>query len=198
MFVRNPLPRDDGRILGVWHVLGAALLRHRGDSYLCALDEGRYFVSRLRRPAASIDAAFRQLKPPAVLRAEREGLDVRRQGEWFFVPTGVVGDRAIAMRRSTSIAALYGAKLIRAGVPLPEDRPKDNRHWVARYLAPLRPEDPPWVRGRVIHRRADSRGDDRKPGAPTREHRTLDLGEAWHVAVRNTEVMSWGMSGRFD
>ena len=74
---------------GYWHTLGGVLLRKGNDYYLCALDEGSYFVSHLSKPAESVHEAFDSLKPQAVKDAFAEGKNVKRQGEWFFIPTGM-------------------------------------------------------------------------------------------------------------
>ena len=74
---------------GYWHILGGVLLKKEDDTFLCALDEGSYFVAQLSEPAQTVEQAFESLKPEAVKQAMSKGLDVKRQGEWFFIPTGL-------------------------------------------------------------------------------------------------------------
>ncbi len=47
----------------------------------------RPFITRLPREAASINEAYEILKPVEVKDAESKGLEVKRQGAWFFIPT---------------------------------------------------------------------------------------------------------------
>jgi len=76
------------------HTLGESLVRVRDRYYLSGVDEtgrgrGMYFLAELRtdRPPASLREAFDFLKPKEVLGAEACGASVRRQGEWFAIPT---------------------------------------------------------------------------------------------------------------
>ncbi len=189
MFVPHARQDEPGVIQGAWHILGAVLLDHDGASYLCALDESRYFVSQLARPARSIDVAFRQLKPRIVRDAEQRGETVPRQGEWFFVSLGF--DDA-AMADAFLLTPAEFKKRIQRDAPIPETRAKDNRHHATLFIS----GDIVYARGRVMHKSVPLRQGAR--ATMTREHRTIDLGEIWHRAIHNTEVRSWGASGRFD
>ena len=82
----------DNYVVGYWHRLGGTLLRRGRNYYLSALDEGSYFVSLLPRKADTVFDAYNALKPGAVINAERNGIPVRRQGEWFFVKTDNTDD----------------------------------------------------------------------------------------------------------
>src|SRR5262249_7796591 len=77
---------DHGR--RVWHRVGSGVLRENGHDYLCSMDEGSYFVSQLYRRVRSVADAFASLNPREVVAAEEAGLEVKRQGEWFFIPVG--------------------------------------------------------------------------------------------------------------
>jgi hypothetical protein len=93
MFIEyhNTKPEDSERFSaeGYWHVLGGVLLGRDGKNFLCSLDENSYFVSQLSEPVGTVEEAFESLKPQSVKKAIKKGLDVKRQGEWFFVPTGM-------------------------------------------------------------------------------------------------------------
>ncbi|HZA49753.1 MAG TPA: hypothetical protein VE549_03370 [Myxococcaceae bacterium] len=57
----------------------------RKRHFLCGMDEQHLFVAELPRPVSGVSAAHRALKPHQVDAAEKRGLRVERQGEWFFV-----------------------------------------------------------------------------------------------------------------
>src|SRR5437870_7340388 len=77
------------------HTLGDAVVRVRDRLYISAVDEtgpwgrGMYFLAELvcDREPASIEEALDFLKPKVVREAEARGTHVRRQGEWFAIPT---------------------------------------------------------------------------------------------------------------
>lgn len=128
-----------------------------------------YFLTELPGPVETIEAAFEMLKPPEVKQAESEGLEVKRQGEWFFIPLPrlrlprkEVQKKAALPSRNGTLAHHYARDLVRANGDL-------------------------LVRGTVRHQRW---GD--------AEHRMLRLGEVWHMAAPNTQVASWGTAGRVD
>ncbi len=76
------------------HTLGDSVVRVRDRYYLSAVDEtgrgrGMYFFAELQtdRAPQTLAEAFDSLKPKVVLGAEARGANVRRQGEWFAIPT---------------------------------------------------------------------------------------------------------------
>src|SRR5258707_4968644 len=76
------------------HTLGDSVVRVRDRYYLSAVDEtgrgfGMYFLAELLtdRAPASLEDALNFLKPKVVREAEARGSNVRRQGEWFAIPT---------------------------------------------------------------------------------------------------------------
>lgn len=189
-----------------WHILGATLIRHYHKPwndepgewryYLCSLDEGTYFVSRLSRPAATVDSALWGLKPYKVQQAIRAGESVIRQGEWFFVPTGLA-DRDIAklanLERVSDLPGFLrsqkpaGIRHIRTTAhPLPTDNPSSNEHWCTHAV--IRGET--YARGKVIHR-------DPWSHTPTGEHRSVTL-RGWFRVYKNTELDSRSIGGKFD
>lgn len=186
------IPRDEWNAdfqSGCWHVLGAVLIRDdRGIHYLCALDEGRYFVSKLAAPATTVDEAIAGLKPDPVREAEAAGSPVVRQGEWFFIPTGK-DDAALAAELGTSKTKLRDTA---RPAPLPRDRTDSNVHEVRQYVTP---DGKRYARGNVFHRTPGWRGE---RGTITREHRTVNLGDTWHLVHANTQQEAWSMGGSFD
>lgn len=167
--------QDDLRFQsGAWHVLGSVVLYKNDRYYLASLDESRYFVSELSRKPRSVKDAFESLKPSVVRKAERKGVAVKRQGEWFFLPTSF-DDRAMADYDDLTLTQL---KSVSKPSPLPVRNPQSNQHVCRNFVA----------RGSLF-----ARGKVRHP-----EHRTLDLGDEWHEVHRNTELASWSQGGRFD
>jgi hypothetical protein len=166
---------------GSWHILGTVVVENEGKYFLCSLDEGRYFVSQLSRKPKNINHAFELLKPLQVRRAEKQGISVQRQGEWFFVSTGF-GDEAIAAllgRTRTSLRV--------SPSPLPKQEAQSNLHVCRHFDA----EGNTYARGKVYHKSPIN-------NRVTGEHKTLDLGEHWHLVFRNSELASWSQGGRFD
>lgn len=184
-----PTYRRDGDakerfVSGTWHVLGVVVLNWKNEFYLCSLDEGSYFVSQLPRQPKSVKDAFESLKPDEVKRAIRKGVEVKRQGEWFFIPTGM-DDAALAKKIGKTQKQL---KEVSAEMPLPA-RPESNLHLAGRLLN----HDDIFVRGMIRH---VWRLGNKYHG--TGEHKMLRLGDEWHVAYRNLEKASWSQGGRFD
>jgi len=83
----------DGKEHTRWeHLVGAALFKDAVNRvYLLSSTDasahwGRgYFLSVLPCEVNTIDEAFEALKPEIVKQSEKEGKEVRRQGEWFFI-----------------------------------------------------------------------------------------------------------------
>lgn len=58
-------------------------------------EDERYFVAQVSDSATSVTDALERLVPPEVRVAQSEGLDVKRQGDWFFIP---LTDEEVAQR----------------------------------------------------------------------------------------------------
>jgi hypothetical protein len=200
-------PEKNGFVSGVWHVVAACLIHINGRYLLSAIDEGSYFVSELSSPAESIHEAFALLKPREVRKAEAKGATVLRQGEWYFIPTGIRADRELG--RLLNLPSLGNVKI--DSLPRPKDstgRSLGNCHrcFVVEHHSEL------WARGTVRHQRETERyiqemrrspwhGDNGKlvpmpvksgfTYRATHEHAAVKLGKEWHRVYRNTEVGSW-------
>jgi len=221
MFIKNRTEHHEQYVEGHWHILGAVILENhtirreyindrrvkRGyrvkthpkeiSYYLCSLDEGSYFVAKLPVQPTSIQHAFECLKPQPVVLAEQEGKDVKRQGEWFFIPYKT--DRELADELGITIKAL-NEQAEMGFLPLVSDN--NNRH-VAKLL---KIGDKTYAKGRVFHRFPSFRSSQQTEGgepAPdwgrgTGQHRTVSL-DVWHEVHKNTELASWsGLTGRVD
>ena len=75
------------------HFTGASLFNVQGNTFLFDLDRRELehkifnpFLVKLTTNSKTIKEAYESLKPIEVKVAEKEGLEVLRQGEWFFIP----------------------------------------------------------------------------------------------------------------
>ena len=162
------------------HTLGDSVVRVRDRYYLSATDEtgvgrGMYFLAELQtdHPPATLKEAFDFLKPNVVLEAEARGANVRRQGEWFAIPTkfltselGRDVERGLAVRGERHVLG------------------RDGHHELAEaviYRAGPRKGEV-YARGVLRHTR--------------NEHEDLDLGTIrWHLVVHNIQRAAYTLSG---
>jgi hypothetical protein len=162
------------------HTLGDSVVRVRDRYYLSAVDEtgvgrGMYFLAELQtdRPPATLKEAFDFLKPNVVLEAEARGASVRRQGEWFAVPTKFLTselirdvERGLAVRRERHVLG------------------RDGHHELEEA---------------VIYRAGPRKGEVYARGVlrhTNDEHEDLDLGTIrWHLVVHNIQRAAYTLSG---
>ena len=189
MFVASSRQKEDGKTYGYWHVLGAVVIEYENNYYLCGLDDGTYFVAQLRGKPRNCDHAYEMLKPREVREAEAEGKRVFRQGEWFFVPTGMK-DQDLRELLLWTQKKLEEQSNIEA-LPVQRTGPSGSNLHVCKQLK-LQGGKRIYVKGKVFHRFPFN-------GNPlTNQHPTVNLGDEWHIAYHNTEVQSWSMDGSFD
>lgn len=159
------------------HVLGEAVLRakvySRGSKtrtayFLSGFDtqerQTSYFFAELPHKVATLAEAYESLKPQAVIMAEAEGREVKRQGDVFAIPlpsatmrslrkAGATFDRQARVlgtnHAATEVAVLGNATLAR----------------------------------RTLWHRPEFRAPD---------HRRVALGSTWHVLVKNTVPVAVG------
>lgn len=182
------------------HFTGASLFTVDGSQFLFDVDRGELkhrifnpFLVKLPKPVSTIAEAYESLKPQAVLDAEKAGLTVLRQGEWFLIP--VPSNEAPSAPRS-----YFQPATLRAG----PNRP--NQAESALYLdengrpMPPPPENPTWQQ-RDSHRRtlqdAKTILITGKLSHSGREHKTLDL-KGLYRPVPNTATESWTIVGDVD
>jgi hypothetical protein len=156
-------------------------VRVRDRYYLSAVDEtgtswrGMYFLAELLtdRPPATLAEAFNFLKPKAVREAEARGAQVRRQGEWFAIPTKLLTSEL--MRDVERGLAVYRREHVLG---------RDGHHKVEEA---------------VIYRAGPRKGEVYARGVVTHtgnEHKDLDLGTIrWHQLVHNIQGASYTLSG---
>lgn len=163
------------------HTLGDSVIRVNDRYFVSAVDEtgvgnGMYFLAELHRdsPPRTLQEALDTLKPEVVREAEARGSNVRRQGEWFAIPT---------MRLTSELMAD-----VARGVAQYRERHvlgRDGHHEVEEaviYRAGLRKGEV-YARGVLQH--------------TNEEHHDLSLGTLrWHLLVHNVAGNSYTLSGR--
>lgn len=162
------------------HTLGDSVVRVHDRYYLSAVDEtgvgnGMYFLAELAtdRPPKSLKEAFEFLKPQVVREAEARGSNVRRQGEWFAIPSMRLTDelmrdvgRGIARYHARHILGRHGHHRLEEAVIY--------------RMGPRKGEV--YARGVLKHTKG--------------EHRDLDLGTIrWHLVVHAVQGAAYTLSG---
>lgn len=118
------------------HLLGSTLFEIYGDYYLSSIDpsgkdRGLYFLTKLPRPAESIEDAYASIKPKGL-----NGEAHVRQGEFFFVPQeGITKPRGIDLEKKVLI----------------ENRGRDAERWRHVATEGFRLDGVQYVRGTVRH-----------------------------------------------
>ena len=119
------------------HFLGGALLRIGDEYFLSGIDQsgrdrrGMYFLTKLPRPASSVDDAYLAIKPKGL-----NGETHIRQGEWFLVPqNGMKKPREVPLEKKVLL----------------ENRGRPEREW--RHIATegFKLDGVQYVRGTVRH-----------------------------------------------
>jgi hypothetical protein len=164
------------------HTLGDSVLRVQDHFYLSGVDEtgvgrGIYFLARLvtDSPPRTYEEALDFLKPKVVQDAEARGADVKRQGEWFAIPTVLTTsqllrdvERGLAVRREGHILGRAGHHKLEEAV-------------IYRF-GPQRGEV--YARGVIAHTKD--------------EHQPLELGIRWHRLAHNVQTAAYSIVGNFD
>ena len=162
------------------HTLGDSVIQVQDRFYVSAVDEtgvgnGMYFLAELfvDRPPASLGEALDALKPKIVREAEARGTNVRRQGEWFAVPTKRLTSELLA-------DVARGVAVFRERHVLGRDGHHELEEAVVYKAGPRKGEV--YARGIVRHTGG--------------EHRDLSLGTLrWHLIVHSVQGASYTLSG---
>jgi hypothetical protein len=169
------------------HFTGACLFKIDKDLFLFDLDRREvkegilnpFLVSLPDTSIKTIKDAYESLKPEDVKVAEKEGLKVLRQGEWFFIPTELSQTFINAHYKKEErnhwdgkTDYIYPELVLRAG----QNRPN-------RAKMGFEAEKTVYVKGKISH--------------TGREHADLEL-KGWHIAVPNTATKSWTVTGDID
>ena len=141
--------------------------------YLMGLDEKHLFISGLpKENINTVAEAHQALKHKAVVEAEKEGKEVKRQGEYFFIPLTEKEEKEFLAKvdRDKKINCKKD-KL---------SRPGQRSHFVKRLIR-MRRKRKVYAQGIVSHE----------------QHNPLILSN-WHMVYRNRETESPGISGFID
>ena len=145
--------------------------------YLMGLDERHLFISGLpKEEINTVEEAHKSLKHKEVISAEREGKEIKRQGEYFFVPLtekeeDELLDKIDEKKEQTGKGFKKNGKLRRNGHRI---------HFVKRLVF--------MRRGRKIFAH----------GAVTHEQHAPLILDNWHRVYKNRETESLGISGFID
>lgn len=81
---------------------------YREKRYLLnAFDDSGAFVAELKKPCTNVKEAFESMKPKIVKLAQAIGLEVKRQGELFFIPTDVKTSQVVDLQKRTKEECVY-------------------------------------------------------------------------------------------
>ena len=163
-----------------------ALLAHvsasgPGSRFLVGIDDGHPFVAPVPSRLKTVDEAFDWLVPKMVWESQLLGRDVKRQGDWFFIPY----ERPVRETRSRRFRVRPWRGTIRLGVeinvvysqaPLVLGYGSVTRHIGERVIYRSYPQ--PLVKGIVT----------------SPDHPPVVL-ESWHAAVRTRSTPSGNRDG---
>lgn len=168
------------------HLLGSSLFQFLGRKFISGLDETginpwRSYFLTLMHPdreegVETVKDALQALKPDAVLFAENQGLEVLRQGEWFFIRTELTNkDIREALKPSD------GLILESMDLPAPSNVfGGTSSHFVTNYAEI---GDKIYAKGTCRHAQ--------------KEHKMLKL-PGWYEAHSSVQEQSWSAGGRVD
>ena len=146
------------------------------EHWICGMDEGSYFVSKLPKKCYTVTEAFATLKPKEVRDYEiANETSIKRQGEWYFIPQNIP---------EKEVKKIYYKKMHQRFV-LPLAHPTSNPH---EALRGYKKNNQNFISGRVRHP----------------QHRTTILNILAHKefklfkAVENTAVGNFSTMGRVD
>ena len=161
------------------HFTGASLFEVDGKMFLFDIDRNEIkhkifnaFLAEIPVQVKTIKDAYQSLKPKLVLDAESQGLEVLRQGEWFFIPVQGEFDPKKA-GRERSDGERFEPLTLRAGRNRPNTAEKYARLDDKTHV----------VTGKIEH--------------SGREHKTLVL-KSWFKPVPNTATQSFTITGDVD
>ena len=146
------------------------------EHWICGMDEGSYFVSKLPKKCYTVVGAFKTLKPKEVRDYEiANKTSIKRQGEWYFIPQDIP---------EKEVKNIYYKKMHQRFV-LPLAHPTSNPH---EALRGYKKNNQNFISGRVRHP----------------QHRTTILNILTNKefklfkAVENTAVGNFSTMGRVD
>jgi len=161
------------------HYTGASLFKVEERVFLFDIDRREIdhkvfnpFLAGIPAPVETIADAYQALKPKEVVEAEKNGVDIKRQGEWFF----------IRVKNQTGLS--------------PDKTPQEDREWLPEFrpmtlqagdnspnTAQLGVQAKGYCKGKISH--------------DGREHADLIL-KHWYIAIPNTATESFTITGDVD
>ncbi len=175
--LRNWISYRELKELYVLDEEGDAVLLYKNsgdDLYILILREGRNeYGVKLSKPCRTVAGAKEMLIPREVKLAIKDRRDVKRQGEWYFIPFPEMQFPRDVIEYPLKLYRRWGAEDKHLGRHIAREK-------VAWVFSIEEAEGNPYfehsriyifVRGTVRHVRQD--------------HRMLNLGETWHLAVRS-------------
>lgn len=140
-------------------------------------DRGQPFMTQVGRRTKTLDDAFDSLMPKIVKEAIAQGLDVKRQGDWFFIPTAE--PRCKKSFDAEWYWSLEGRRIdtgLRPDVLYTDWRFHETRHTVQGEII-FRCTGRHYVRGTVY-----------APDHPPLALRGNDINNGWFLAVRRNSL----------
>jgi len=160
---------------GYRHTLGGSVFEYEGRYFISGIDEtgvkNLYFLTELVRPVVSFEDALEALKPDVVIEAEKNDVEVKRQGEWFFIKLEKLG---------------FSDYIIIKDGKLPGNDNDTGHHIVSELI---QKNNYYIVRGIVKH--------DRKEHKQLKLYDDVK-NKKWWTVVHNEQVQSWSADGNVD
>ncbi len=154
--------------IDVNHNMALIEIRRFGDycgarkQFLIGTDNGHPWIAHLPPRFEFVIEAIEYLKPAAVKKAEARGLNILRQGDWFFIPA----------TRPYRTAKNHGFEIGLDGDHIPTELVATGYEQSSETSSKLVPIKSIYVRGRLDHG----------------QHNSLFFGDQWHKAIRNTAI----------
>lgn len=179
--------REYGDVIKPRHFIGACLFEMQGKFFLFDIDRNEIqngifnpFIVELPGASESIEAAYDSLKPAEVKEAERRGLKVLRQGEWFFIPVKGSYEPVKDDER--------GGRVLRGELRAGDNRP----NYAEKFFGRVQESQNRWGRNEISVELVS--GTVEHSG---REHAPINL-KGWYKPVPNTSVKSFTLTGDVD
>lgn len=161
--------------IGYHHTLGGCVFEYEGRYFISGIDEtgvkNLYFLTELIRPVVSFEDALESLKPDVVIEAEKNDIEVKRQGEWFFIK--------LEKLDFSDYTIIKDGKL--------PGNDNDTGHHIVSELT--QKNNYCIVRGIVKHDRGEHK-----------QLKLYDniKNKKWWIAVHNEQIQSWSAGGNVD
>lgn len=193
------------------HFTGASLFSVDGKIYLFDIDRGEIkhgifnpFLATIPKKVKTVAEAYEALKPKEVIAAEKKGLKILRQGEWFFIPCKAPKKKKLTPEQKMIVLASMADSWESDRVAKAMGISKDALRKKAETLTSGIPREMNLQAGNSRPNTVDScviepgktycTGKVRHTG---REHKDLIL-KGWYLAVPNTSIENFTVTGDVD